>query len=657
MHRLAVCALLLAQQPVTRTDNFKETLHGVEIADPYRWLEDQSSPETRAWLDAQNAYTHSVLAGYAGRDKIKARLLALAKTDRVEPPFARGGRYFFRKRLADQEQFLVVLREPSKTGDQLLFDPTAGKDVNTSADILDVTMDGKLMVYGIREGGQDEVLVKVQQVDTRENLRDVLPKDRYLTVSFMPDKSGLFYTKSGDDNPRVYEHKFGQDARNDKAIFGEGYGAQHLIATTVSDDGRYLVIEVLFGSSADQVDVYVKDLKAGSAIQPLIKGVKAGFSAQPGGDRIYVKTDYKAPRGRILAIDPKNPAESNWKEVIAEAASPMESFRAVGGKLYVTYLEDVKSRLKVFDANGKFFHEIALPGIGSVGGPYGDWTGKELFYTFTSFHVPPEIRRIDLAAGKETVWSRTSMPIKPENFDLRQVFYKSKDGTRIPMFLLSRKDVKPNGNLPVLLTGYGGFNVSMTPALNSIAILWAEAGGVFAQPNLRGGAEYGEDWHKAGMLGNKQSVFDDFIAAAEWLIANKYTTPKRLAIAGGSNGGLLVGAAMTQRPELFQAVACQVPLLDMVRYHKFLVAKFWVPEYGSSDDAKQFPYLLKYSPYHNVKKGVDYPATIFMTGDGDTRVAPLHARKMAALVQVSTSGKRRSCCTTTPRPAIRRVCR
>jgi prolyl oligopeptidase len=634
-------AALCAELPRTKVDNVKETLHGVEVTDPYRWLEDQTSPQTRSWLDAQNAYMHSVLGTYPGRDKIRNRLLALARTDRLEMPTARGGRYFFRKRQAGQEQFLLMMRDSAESADQLLIDPaTAGQDVNTSVDIQDVSIDGKLMAYSIRDGGQDEIVIKTLQVDTRENLRDVLPKRRYIGVNFMPDKSGLIYAVSGDGNPRVYEHKFGDDPKNDRAIFGEGLGPENILWPNLGDDGRYLLIHVFFGAAGDKIDLYVKDLKTNGPIRPIAKGLNASFLGQPGGERIYVKTDYHAPRGRVLAIDPRHPEESSWREVIPEAESPMESVRAVAGKLYVTYLEDVKSELKVFDANGKFLRQVALPGIGSVDGPNGDWTGKEAFYSFNSFHVPPEIRRIDTDKDTDTVWAPSTIPVQPANFDLRQVFYKSKDGTRVPMFLLSRKGVKPNGDLPVLLTGYGGFSVSMTPSWSTMAIPWAEAGGVFAVANLRGGAEYGEEWHHAGMLERKQNVFDDFIGAAEWLIANKYTSPKRLAISGGSNGGLLVGAAMTQRPELFQAVACGVPLLDMVRYHKFLVAKFWVPEYGSADDPKQFPYLLKYSPYHNVKRGVDYPATIFITGDGDTRVAPLHARKMAALVQASTSGKR-----------------
>ena len=630
-------AALCAELPRTKVDNVKETLHGVEVADPYRWLEDQDSPDTRAWLTAQNQYTHAVLGTYPGREKLKGRLLALAKTDRVEMPTLRGGRYFFRKRLAGQEQFRLMLR--TGADDSVLIDPsTLGGDANTSVDIQDVSMDGKLMVYSIRDGGQDEIVIKTLQVDTRENLRDVLPKRRYIGVNLMPDKSGLIYAVSGDNHPRVYEHKFGDDPQKDRAIFGEGLGSENILWPVVSDDGRYLLIHVFFGAAGDKIDLYVKDLKANGPIRPIAKGLNASFFGQPGGERIYVKTDYQAPRGRVVAVDPAKPGQSNWKEVIPEGPSPIESVRAVAGKLYVTYLEDVKSRLKVFDADGKYLRDVALPGIGSVEGPNGDWTGTEAFYSFTSFHVPAEIRRIDAHTDQDTLWARSTIPVNPADFDLRQVFYKSKDGTRVPMFLLSRKGLKLDGNVPVLLYGYGGFASSTLPAFNTVAVPWAEAGGVYAVANLRGGAEYGEDWHRAGMLEKKQNVFDDFIGAAEWLIANRYT--KRLAIWGGSNGGLLVGAALVQRPELFQAVACQVPLLDMVRYHKFLVAKFWVPEYGSADDAKQFPYLLKYSPYHNVKKGVDYPATIFITGDGDTRVAPLHARKMAALLQASTSGKR-----------------
>jgi prolyl oligopeptidase len=426
---------------------------------------------------------------------------------------------------------------------------------------------------------------------------------------------------------------------SDEEIFGKQTGPSEFVVAEVSLDGRYLGLYIGHGPGK-KTEVYVKDLQANGPITTIVNDVDAEFTPEFAGDRLFAETNWKAPNGRIFAIDLAKPARANWREVVPESKSVMQSFSVTGGRLAVNYLENVNSRVKILDTAGKEVDNIAFPSLGTVTAVAGRWDSKEAFYTFTSFAQPATIYRYDVATGKQDVWASVKAPIDPAQFEVRQVWYPSKDKTRVPMFLVFKKGLKLDGNRPTLLYGYGGFLINETPAFRTDAVIFAEHGGVFALPNLRGGGELGEKWHLAGMQANKQNVFDDFTSAAEWLIENGYTKPEHLAISGGSNGGLLVGAALTQRPDLFQAVACQYPLLDMVRYHQFLLGKLWIPEYGSSDDPKQFEVLYKYSPYHHVKKGVKYPAVLFVTGDSDTRVAPLHARKMAALVQASTGSDR-----------------
>jgi prolyl oligopeptidase len=432
----------------------------------------------------------------------------------------------------------------------------------------------------------------------------------------------------------------GTDAAKDTEIFGTGYGPEKIITAELSEDGRYLGILVLHGSAADKTEVYLKDVKANAPLVTVVKDLEGRFIPAIAGDKLLLWTNWKAPKGRVLSVALANPRKEDWKDLIAESDAAIDGVDAAAGRIFVSYTRNVASQVKMFAASGKPLGEMALPTIGSVGGISGRWKSKEIFYSFTSFVVPTTIYRVDMTAGRPTVWAKPNVPIESDSFEATQVWCTSKDGTKVPMFVLYKKGLKLDGTNPALLTGYGGFAVSLTPSFSSRAVLWAERGGVYAVANMRGGAEFGEEWHKAGMREKKQNVFDDFYAAAEWLIQNKYTSSEKLAISGGSNGGLLVGAALTQRPELFRAVVCSYPLLDMVRYHKFLVARFWVPEYGSSDDAEQFKYIRAYSPYHNVKPGTEFPAVLFISGDGDTRVDPLHARKMAALVQAANGGDR-----------------
>jgi len=397
------------------------------------------------------------------------------------------------------------------------------------------------------------------------------------------------------------------------------------------------MIGVIHGSSADKSEIYLHEVAKPGSLVTVTKDLPARTQAEIAGDKIYLQTNWKAPKGRVMVADVGKPGSENWKEIIPESDVPIEDVALVGGKILVTYLRNVNTQIRIFDAAGKHLRDLALPALGSANINGGRWTSNEMFYSFDSFHLPNTTYRYDLATNTQEVWARQNVPFDSEKYEVKQVWYASKDGTKIPMFVVHKKGLKLDGSNPTLLTGYGGFNLSETAGFSVRAALWIERGGVYALPNLRGGGEFGEEWHKAGMREKKQNVFDDFIGAGEWLIANKYTRPDKLAIRGGSNGGLLVGAMMTQRPDLFGAVVCGYPLLDMVRFHKFLVARWWVPEYGSADDPEQFKYIRAYSPYHNVKAGTKYPATLFLTGDSDTRVDPLHARKMTALVQAANA--------------------
>jgi prolyl oligopeptidase len=565
----------------------------------------------------------------------------LLKIDTISAPFARGRRYFLTKRRADQNQPVIYVRTGLNGKDEVLLDPnTMSADQTTSVQIQDISQDGKLLVYGLRQGGEDEVAVSLLDVDTRKEMPDHLPKGR-IGVSLKPDKTGFYYSRfTNNVGGRIFYHRIGSDPAKDNEIFGKGYGPQAFVGANVSPDGHYLFLVASHGSAGDKTEIYFQDLVTNSAITPIVNDIDAGFTAEVAGDHLFLLTNWNAPNRHIIDVDLKNPARNNWREIIPEGTSVIDGISAVGGKLFVHYLENAISRTKVFEPSGKLIREVAFPAIGTASGMRGEWDRDEGFYTFSSFAQPMTIYRYEVSSGRQEVFARLKVPVQSDQIEVKQVWYESKDKTKIPMFLVYKKGLKLDGNNPVFLTGYGGFNLSRTPGFSSLAAYWAESGGVYALPNLRGGGEFGEKWHKAGMLANKQNVFDDFIGAAEWLIKNKYTSPSKLAISGGSNGGLLVGAAMTQRPELFQAVVCSYPLLDMIRYQSFLVARFWVPEYGSSEDAEQFKYIYAYSPYQHVRKGEKYPAVLFVTGDADTRVAPLHARKMTALMQASTGSDR-----------------
>ena len=634
--------------PPTRADSVIDILHGVRIVDPYRWLEDQTSPETRAWIDAQNAYTASILGQLPGREKIESELAALMRIDNVGIPKERGGRYFFEKRPADMELYMICMRDGLSGPEQVLIDPhPLSADHTTSVDLFAVSDDGKLLAYGVRNGGEDETTIRLFDVDARADLADVLPRASYNEVEFTPDRAGLYYSKHSDDGPSVLYHALGTDPATDSEIFGEGYGPEMDISISLSEGGRWLLYTVYYGS-ASKSDVYLSDLaQAGPpglpvrpAVRPIVTGIDADFEGEIGGDVLYLETDWNAPNGKMIAIPLEDPRQESWRDVLPETGDVLSHAKLAGGRIFATYDHNVIPAIKVYDADGRQTATIESPAMGSSGWLSGRWGSGEVFYNFSSFHYPPTIFRYDIATGAQDVWWKSQVRFDSDNFAVKQVWYSSKDGTRVPMFLAYGKNIKLDGSAPALLEGYGGFRVIETPHFSSSVALWIEHGGVYALPSIRGGSEFGEAWHRAGMLDKKQNTFDDFLAAAEWLIANGYTSPAKLAISGGSNGGLLVGAAMTQRPDLFQAVVCWHPLLDMIRYHRFLVASFWVPEYGSADDEEQFKYIYAYSPYQRVADGVDYPALLMISGDADTRVDPLHARKMVARLQAATSSSR-----------------
>jgi prolyl oligopeptidase len=627
--------------PKTEINIVVDEIQGRKIPDPYRWLEDQNSPQTRAWIDAENAYTDSVLGRIPGRDALRQEVAAVMKIDAMGQPVVRNGRYFFLKRRADQDQSVMYMRKGPNGTDEVLVDPLALSPEHAITAVLDaVSRDGSLIVYSLRQGGEDETTPHLFDVDAHQDLTDKFPRARYGSISILPDKSGLYYSKVTPEGPRMYFHKVGPPGDVDPEIFGKDYGPGTSIGCDLSKDGHYLWIAVSQGAAAVKTEVYFQDLKSRGPIIPVVNDLSSAFFPVIAGDKLYLRTNWNAPKWRVLEVDLKNPRRDHWREIIPQGEGVLAGLSAVGGKLAVSITENVVSRVKLYDTSGKLVREIKPPTLGSLSGLGGTWESTEAFFAFNSFHIPATIYRYDVATGQQTVWFQSNVPFQTGQYEVNQVWYTSKDGARIPMFLAHAKGLKLDGSHPALLTGYGGFNANSTPGFGAIPALWMAHGGVYALANLRGGGEFGEAWHHAGMLEKKQNVFDDFIAAGEWLLENKYTSPDRLAISGTSNGGLLVGAAFTQRPDLFAAVICGYPLLDMLRYHKFLVASYWVPEYGSAETPGQFDYIYAYSPYHHVKAGAKYPAVLFISGDSDTRVAPLHARKMTALMQASTGSDR-----------------
>jgi prolyl oligopeptidase len=636
----------LPPPPPTSAHPVSDEYQGKQIEDPYRWLEDAKSPQTRAWIGEQNKYTQQYLSQLKNRPEIIHQLTDLERVDVYSTPALRGGKYFFEKRLASENQASIYVREGWKGTDNRLIDASKlSADQNTSVSIDDIAKNGSLLVYGVRQGGADEESVHVIQVREGRELPDVLPSARYESVVLGPEDKGIYYSVFTHQGTNVYFHRFGTAVESDSKIFGGEYhgeklGEIDLVDAWVSDNAHYLVLNISHGVPPTRDDILVKDLRQpGSDFVPLVYGIEAQSRALNIGDRFFLETDYQAANKRLVEAAPGGKPE-DWKTVIPEGKDVIDGSSIVGGKLFVTHLHDVKTETSIYTLDGKSIGSIDYPGIGSGSGVYGLPSQGEGFYSFESFIRPPTIFRYDTRSGKSEVFATPKVPFDTSQYELTQVFYTSKDGTRVPMFIAGKKGLERNGQARLLMTGYGGFDVPMLPEWNPEYAWWLEQGGYFALPNLRGGDEYGEPWHKAAMFEHKQNVFDDFFAAAEYLIANHYTVAQRFALRGRSNGGLLMGAAITQRPDLFAAIWCGYPLLDMLRYQKFEMGRLWTTEYGTAEKATDLSYLLKYSPYQNVKPGQKYPAIMFFTGDSDTRVDPLHARKMTALMQATSGGDR-----------------
>ena len=639
--------IILPPPPPTEVKPVTDTVAGHTLTDPYRWLEDQNSPQTRTWIDAQMRYTEQYLSQVKVRPEIVKRLNELEHVETVGIPVERNDTYFFNKRLPDENQASIYIRKGLHGSDERLIDAIKlSADQNTSVHINDVSKDASLLVYGVREGGADEQSVHMLNVSDRKELPDVLPRARYQGVNLAPDKQGLYYAKYSPEGTLVYYHRVGTPIDSDQMIFGKEYkgerlGQMQLIAARVTENGRYLIIAVSHGVPATREDIYAKDLRAPDAeLREMIHGIDNRFTPVNYGDDLFILTDYHAENYRVIKLSMGDPAEAKWQTIVPEGKDAISGISIAGGKLFVTGLHDVVTETRIFTLDGKQIGTISYPGLGSASEVRGREDSNHSFYTFESFNIPPAVYHYDVATGKAEIFAKPKVPFNSNDYEVKQVFYTSKDGTRVPMFISSKKGLKQNGNTPTLMFAYGGFLISMTATWSPEFAWWMEQGGFYAQPNLRGGGEYGETWHKAGMFEKKQNVFDDFFSAAEYLVANKYTSPERLAIRGRSNGGLLMGAALTQRPDLFGAIWVGYPLLDMIRFHKFLVGRWWTSEYGSAEDPEQYAYLIKYSPYQNVKPGTKYPAIMLNSGDSDTRVDPLHARKMTAELQADDASDR-----------------
>ncbi len=630
------------------TDTYKvANAPDVTITDDYRWLEDAKSPATRAFITAQNAYTQKYLDQVKILPEVRTQMATLLRVDQVSTPIERAGNYFYTRQLATENQASIYMRTSLHGTDVKLIDGnTLSADGNTSATISGISQDGSILLYGIRIGGADEEEVHFYDVKARHDTAEVLPSARYYGLQVAPDKKGVYYSRFYPKvGCKVFYHAFGTPIVSDPMLLGGEYNNEKLgeidgIGVRITENGHYLVFNIRRGVPAKRVDILLKDLRTpDSPIVPLVYGYSSRFDEMNAGDDFFVDTDFNAPNHRILkaAIGQK---PEQWQTIIPEGKDVIDDVSIVGGKLFVLRLHDVISEVTAYSLDGKPTGKIAFPGIGAGSGLSGRPEYNDGFYTFQSIVTPPTIFHYDTATGHSDIFYTQKVPFDSAAYELKEVFYNSKDGTRVPMFIAGKKGLKRDGSERLLMTGYGGFALSMTPVWNPEYAWWMSQGGYFALPDMRGGNEYGETWHKAAMFEHKQNVFDDWFAAAEYLIANKYTSPQHFAIRGRSNGGLLMGASMTQRPDLFGAIWCGYPLLDMLRYQNFLMGRTWTTEYGSADDPADFAYIRAYSPYQNVKPGTKYPAIMFFTGDGDTRVDPMNARKMTPLMQESsTSGR------------------
>ncbi len=640
--------------PETKRVDQVDSYFGTIVPDPYRWLEDdvRNSEDVRHWVDAQNKVTLEHITELPFREQIESRLTKLWDYEKYGPPFKEGDRYFYFKNDGLQNQSVLYQLESLESEPKVLIDPNQwSTDGTVALGEMEFSHDGKRMAYGIQDAGSDWRTWHVMDVETGEKLSDELKWIKFGGISWTKDGNGFYYSRYDEPkaekkfqglnlNQKVFYHKLGGPQSADELIFEAPENPKWGFLPQVTEDGKYLVITIWQGTD-DRYRVMYKSLaEANSKMQVLIDNFDHEYSFIGNEQSLfYFKSDNGAPKKRILAIDVENPDQANWKTIVPESDEAMESAGMVGDFLIAEYLKDAKTQVKIFDLSGKFVREVKFPGIGSANGFNGHRDHDETFYSFSSFNRPPSIFRYDLKTGESKLIRAAKVAFDPEQYVVEQVFFKSKDGTRVPMFIAHKKGLERNGKNPTLLYGYGGFNISLSPSFSISRLQWMEMGGVFAMPNLRGGGEYGKEWHKAGTKTNKQNVFDDFIAAAEWLIENKYTSPKNLGIQGGSNGGLLVGACMTQRPDLYGACLPAVGVMDMLRFHQFTAGRFWVDDYGSAENSEEeFQALRSYSPYHNIVDGTEYPSTMITTADTDDRVVPGHSFKFAARLQAAQVG-------------------
>ncbi|MEO8586632.1 MAG: prolyl oligopeptidase family serine peptidase [Acidobacteriota bacterium] len=638
--------------PPTRAAQTSDVVHGVPVPDPYRWLEDEKSPEVQAWMTAQNDFARQKLAALPDRAAIAARLKDLLYVDSLGAPTHRGTRYFFTRRHAKMEKSIVYWKEGADGAERVLLDPNGwSADGSAGLGAWSVSWDGARVAYGKKVNNSDEATLYVMDVATgKVSDVDVIEGAKYAGASWTPDGSAFYYTKLPVD-PKIPAserpgwadirlHRIGTEPKTDAVVKDKLGDPTTFQNVRITRDGRFLFLTVSHGWTS--TEIWFRELgttAAGEAWTPLAVGIKAHFDVDSFGGTFFVSTDDGAPKGRIFAVDPAKPARAAWKEIVPERKdAALQSFGVVGGKLALDYLRSASSLLEVRNLDGTPVRDVPLPGIGSASNLFGRDDEDEAYFVFTSFTTPTSIYRTSVKTGATSLYFQVKVPADPTPYMVSQVFYPSRDGTRVSMFIVHRKDLKRDGNARAILEGYGGFLVSETPVFMASLFPWLERGGIYAVPNLRGGGEYGEEWHEAGMLLKKQNVFDDFAAAAAYLAKEKWTSPERLVLRGGSNGGLLLGALITQRPELFRVALCAVPLLDMARYHLFGSGKTWISEYGSADDAAQFKALLAYSPYHHVKAVTNYPSVLLLSADSDDRVDPMHARKFAAALQAASTG-------------------
>jgi len=639
--------------PTTKKVDHVDTYHGVAVPDPYRWLEDDTSAETAAWVEAQNRVTFAHLETIPFRAALTDRLEQLFNYPKYGEPFRRGGTYFFTKNDGLQNQAVIYRQQGLDGAPEILLDPnTLSPDGTTKLSIFSVSKDGRHAVYGLSVGGSDWNTYKVLDVATKQPLDDTVEWVKVSGAAWAGD--GFFYSRypppekgrelsTKNVNHEVYFHRLGTPQSADERVFADPANPERFHTVETTEDERFLVLTVSDrGKGKKGNAVFYRDLRSKDrAFHPIVGdiGDDTFVVVDNVGDRFLVYTDRKAPNGRVFLFDPKTPAESAWQDILPERPEPLDGVATGGGRLFANYLKDVTSHTFVFDLTGRQEHEIPLPGPGTVTGLGGRDDDREVFFTFTSFNYPPTIFKYDIASKALTPFREVAIPgFRADDYEVSQVFVTSKDGTKVPMFLTHRKGLQKTGANPTLMYGYGGFNITTAPSFSALRIALLEQGVVYASVNMRGGAEYGEAWHEAGTKLKKQNVFDDFIAAAEWLVANEYTQPSKLAMMGGSNGGLLVGAVMNQRPDLFAVAVPQVGVMDMLRFHTFTIGWNWIADYGSSDDPAQFKALYAYSPLHNLKAGTRYPATLVTTADHDDRVVPAHSFKYAATLQERQGG-------------------